>query len=115
MSNLTIVVHKLFKCAIQGHVMISYQSDPYAHAVVSRASPFTREEGSGQLRIMSLCCRVSSGPAVQGVSSNSMLFAVSRDAVLAGLFGARHTEYACTRLVCVHSTSYYTSMRVICG
>ncbi len=50
-------------------------------------------------------------------SSNSMLFAVSRDAVLAGLFGARHTEYACTRLVCVHSTrtSYYTSMRGICG
>ena len=59
-----------------------------------------REEGSGQLRIMSLCCRVSSGQAVQGVSSNSMLFAVSRDAVLAGLFGARHTEYACARLVC---------------
>ena len=58
------------------------------------ASPFTREEGSGQLRIMSLCCRVSSGQAVQGVSSNSMLFAVSRDVVLAGLFGARHTEYA---------------------
>ena len=49
---------------------------------------------------MSLCCRVSSGQAVQGVSSNSMLFAVSRDAVLAGLFGARHTEYACARLVC---------------
>ena len=71
--------------------------------VVSRASPFTREEGSGQLRIMSLCCRVSSGQAVQGVSSNSMLFAVSRDAVLAGLFGARHTEYAFARLVCVHS------------
>ena len=84
--------------------------------VVSQASPFTREEGSGQLRIMSLCCRVSSGQAVQGVSSNSMLFAVvSRDAVLAELFGARHTEYACARLVCVHSTSYYTSMRVICG
>ena len=38
-----------------------------------------------------------------------MLFAVSRDAVLAGLFGARNTEYACVRLVCVHSTSYYTS------
>ena len=70
------------------------------HAIVSRASPFTREEGSDQLRIMSLCCRVSSGQAVQGVSSNSMLFAVSRDAVLAGLFGARHTEYACARLVC---------------
>ena len=83
--------------------------------LVSWASPFTREEGSGQLRIMSLCCRVSSGQVVQGVSSNLMLFAVSRDAVLAGLFGARHTEYACARLVCVHSTSYYTSMRVICG
>ena len=73
-------------------------------SLVSRASPFTREEGSGQLRIMSLCCRVSSGQAVQGVSSNSMLFnfAASRDAVLAGLFGARHTEYACARarLVC---------------
>ena len=93
-----------------------------APCLVSRASPFTREEGSGQLRIMSLCCRVSSGQAVQGVSSNSMLFtfAVSRDALLAGLFGARHTEYACARLVyiyiyiyiiyivCVHSTSYYT-------
>ena len=76
--------------------------------IVSRASPFTREEGSGQLRIMSLCCRVSSGQAVQGVSNNSMLFAASRDAVLAGLFDARHTEYACARLVCVHSTSYYT-------
>ena len=70
--------------------------------VVSRASPFTREEGSGQLRIMSLCCRVSSGQAVQGVSSNSMLFAVSRDAVLAGPFGARHTEYAFARLVSQH-------------
>ena len=45
---------------------------------------------------MSLCCRVSSGQAVQGVSSNSMLFAASRDAVLAGLFGACHTEYACS-------------------
>ena len=81
-------------------------------SIVSRASPFTREEGSGQLRITSLCCRVSSGQAVQGVSSNSMLFAVSRDAVLAGLFCARHTEYACARLVyivCVHSTSYYMS------
>ena len=55
---------------------------------------------------MSLCCRVSSGQAVQGVSSNSMLFAASRDAVLAGLFGARHTEYACARLVCVHSTQH---------
>ena len=40
------------------------------------ASPFTREAGSGQLRNMSLCCRVSSGQAVQGVSSNSMLFAI---------------------------------------
>ena len=45
----------------------------------------------------------------------SMLFAVSRDAVLARLFGVRHTEYASAQLVCVHSTSYYTSMRVICG
>ena len=81
-------------------------------ALVSRASPFTREEGSGQLRIMSLCCRVSSGQAVQGVSSNSMLFAVSRDAVLAGLFGARHTGIPsmhmrmCTvsmRYECMHS------------
>ncbi len=52
---------------------------------------------------MSLCCRVSSGQAVQGVSSNSMLFVVSRDVVLAGLFGACHTEYARARLVCVHS------------
>ena len=42
---------------------------------------------------MSLCCRVGSGQAVQGVGSNSMLFAVIRDAILAGLFGARHTEY----------------------
>ncbi len=67
---------------------------PWGTSVVSQASPFTREEGSGQLRIMSLCCRVSSGQAVQGVSSNSMLFVVSRDAVLAGLFGAHHTEYA---------------------
>ena len=96
---------------------LTFGPDPYTSGVVSRASPFTREEGSGQLRIMSLCCRVSSGQAVQGVSSNSMLFAVSRDAVLAGLFGARHTEYAlyiyiyiyiyiyaCTRFVCVHST-----------
>ena len=33
---------------------------------------------------------------------NSMLFAVSRDAVLAGLFGARHTEYTRARLVHVH-------------
>ena len=61
--------------------------------IVSRASPFTREEGSGQLRIMSLCCRVSSGQAVQGVSSNSMLFAVSRDAVLAGLQCIRRAPY----------------------
>ena len=60
-------------------------------ALVSRASPFTREEGSGQLRIMSLCCRVSIGQEVQCETSNSMLlmFAVSRDVVLAGLFGAR--------------------------
>ena len=57
--------------------------------IVSRASPFTRKEGSGQVRILSLCCRVSSGQAVQGVSSNSMLFAASRDAVLAGLYSAR--------------------------
>ena len=94
---------------------ISYSALCPIGNIVSWASPFTREEGSGQLRIMSLCCRVSSGQAVQGVSSNSMLFAVSHDAVLAGLFGARHTEYACAWLVCVHSTSYYTSMRIICG
>ena len=31
--------------------------------------------------------------AVRGVSSNSMLFAVSHDAVLAGLFGARHSMH----------------------
>ena len=65
--------------------LIASTPGTYTPFVVSRASPFTREEGSGQLRIMSLCCRVSSGQAVQGVSSNSMLFAVSLDALLAGL------------------------------
>ena len=62
--------------------------------IVSRASSFTREEGFGQLRITSLCCRLSSGQAVQGVTSNLMLIVVNRDVfcvVLAGLFSVCHT------------------------
>ena len=47
-------------------------------ALVSLASSFTRgEEGSGQLRITGLCCRVSSGLAVQGVTSDLMLMSVT--------------------------------------
>ena len=52
--------------------------------LVSWASPYTRvEEGSGKLCIMSLCCRVSIGQVVQGVTSNFMLIAVNPDIFLA--------------------------------
>ena len=55
----------------------SMRSEVYGWQVVSQASPLTREEGPGQLCIMSLC-RVSSGQALQRVTSKfdaSMLHA----------------------------------------
>ena len=90
--------------------------------IVLRVSPFTREEGSGQLCVTSLYCRLSSGQAVQGVTSNSMLIVVNGNVFLrcAGRT-IRRAPYNAILLhvsqsACVLSMKWYCmSMHVICG
>ena len=69
----------------------------YGSTIVSRPSPFTGEEGSSQIRIAVLCCRVSSRQAVQGVTSNSMQTAVNCDIFLRHSgWTIQHTSYNAT-------------------